>query len=490
MVHVEFVDQTVRDGPQSLWGFKMTCAQMQAAADQLDNTGFRAIEIMASATERLMRENKWDRLDAVRAMLPKSRLRKALLAAGPGLMAGTPDCINDLSTALYPKHGIDEVWILDCMYDMARMERACRVAAATGLSVIPAVMFGDAPSLTDDFYAATVRTYVSWGIASAIFIEDAPGVMRPERARTLLPAIVEAAGGLPVELHCHNTTGLAPLNYLEGIEAGIRILHTAGAPMANGGSLPSTEMTVSNLDWLGHTHSLDTSSLAPVAEHFTRVAQQEGLPLGVPVEYDVGVYQHQIPGGMMGSLRSQLAQYNMSEKLAEVLREVPLVRADLGYPVMATPYSQYMGIQAVLNVITGDRYSIVPDELIRYVLGHFGTPPEPIDENVKDRVLAHSNAKRFADWKWEQPTLEEVRRQYGWNLSDEELVTRYTVDAADIAATEAAGPIRLNYSTREDTSVEALIAEIMPHTRVGHARAVVDGLELSLRRSGCAGHSS
>jgi oxaloacetate decarboxylase alpha subunit len=367
------------------------------------------------------------------------------------------------------------------------MERACRAAAATGMSVLAAIMFGDAPSLTDEFYAQSVRTYVSWGV-DGIFVEDAPGIMRPERARTLLPAIVEAAGGLPVELHCHNTTGLAPLNYLEGIEAGVRILHTAGRPLANGGSLPSTEMTVSNLDWLGHTHSLDTALFAPVAAHFTKVAQQEGHLLGVPVEYDVGVYQHQIPGGMMGSLRNQLAQYNMSEQMAEVLREVPRVRADLGYPVMATPFSQFMGIQAVLNVVTGDRYSMVPEELVRYVLGHFGTPPEPIAENVKDRILAHPNAKRFAGWQLEQPTLKEIRQQYGVNLSDEELLTRYTVDAADIAATEAAGPIRLNYSTDEGTSVEALIAEVMPHTRVGHARAVVDGLELSMRRSGCAAH--
>jgi oxaloacetate decarboxylase alpha subunit len=206
VVHVEFVDQTVRDGPQSLWGIEMTSAQMKAAAGRLDNTGFRAIELMVSSTERLMREGRWDRLDTIRAMLPKSRLRKAQLAAGAGL-TGASDCINDLALAVHRKHGIDEFWFFDCMYDMERMERACRAAAATGASVLPAIMFGDAPSLTDEFYAATVRTYVSWGVADAIFIEDAPGIMRPERPRTLLPTLVDAAGGLPVELHCHNTTG-------------------------------------------------------------------------------------------------------------------------------------------------------------------------------------------------------------------------------------------------------------------------------------------
>jgi oxaloacetate decarboxylase alpha subunit len=488
VAHIEFVDQTIRDGPQSLWGFKMTCGQMRAVADRLDNAGYHAIEVQAGWTERLVRENKWERFDVIREMLPKSTLRNARLASGTGKMSGSPDSINDLTIKTHIKHGIDEFWVLDCLYNLPSMQRICRVIVENGAKVLPAIMYGDAPSLTDEFFAATVREFRSWGV-DGIYVEDAPGIMRPERARTLLPAIVEAAGGLPVELHCHNTTGLAPLNYLEGIEAGIRILHTAGAPLANGGSLPSTEMTVSNLNWLGHTYSLDTSSFEPVAEHFTRVGRQEGLPLGVPVEYDVGVYQHQIPGGMMGSLRSQLTQYNMPEKLAEVLREVPRVRADLGYPVMATPYSQFMGIQAVLNVVTGDRYSMVPDEVISYVLGHFGTPPGPINENVKDRIMALPQAKALLEWEPDQRSLAEIRQAYGVNLSDEELMTRFTVDAADIAATEAAGPIRNRaYTLIEEVNAEALIAELLPRTRVGHLHARIDGLDVSLTRTGCAAH--
>jgi oxaloacetate decarboxylase alpha subunit len=131
---------------------------------------------------------------------------------------------------------------------------------------------------------------------------------------------------------------------------------------------------------------------------------------------------------------------------------------------------------------------MVPDELIRYALGQFGAPPEPIDQNVKDRILAQPNAKRLAAWHPEQPTIRDIRQEYGLNLSDEELASRYTVDAADLAATEAAGPIRLDYRVAEDATVQALIAEIMPRTRIGQARAVIDGLEVSLSRSGCAAH--
>jgi oxaloacetate decarboxylase alpha subunit len=249
-------------------------------------------------------------------------------------------------------------------------------------------------------------------------------------------------------------------------------------------------MTIQNLEWLGHTHRLDAELLAPVAEHFAAVAEQEGHLLGIPAEYDVGIYRHQAPGGMMGSLRSQLAEHGMLNKLGEVLREIPLVRADLGHPVSATPFSQFMGIQAVLNVTSGDRYSLVPDELILYAMGHFGTPPAPIDPEVRDRILAHPNAARFRDWTPAQPTLADVRRQYGLRLSDEELLTAYMVDPNDVAATEASGPIAgRSYAIVSDTGAEALLAAVLPSRRIGHARIRTGGVKLSLSRGGCGAHS-
>jgi oxaloacetate decarboxylase alpha subunit len=193
---------------------------------------------------------------------------------------------------------------------------------------------------------------------------------------------------------------------------------------------------------------------------------------------------------MMGSLRSQLAEHGMLNKLGEVLREIPLVRADLGHPVSATPFSQFMGIQAVLNVTSGDRYSLVPDELILYAMGHFGTPPAPIDPEVRDRILAHPNAARFRDWTPAQPTLADVRRQYGLRLSDEELLTAYMVDPNDVAATEASGPIAgRSYAIVSDTGAEALLAAVLPSRRIGHARIRTGGVKLSLSRGGCGAHS-
>jgi oxaloacetate decarboxylase alpha subunit len=345
-------------------------------------------------------------------------------------------------------------------------------------------MFGISPVHTDEWFADKVRQMASWGFVDAIYVEDAPGILTPDRAATLVPTIVEAAQGIPVEMHCHNTTGLAPLNYIEAIKHGVRIIHTASRPLANGPSLPSTEMMTDNLKWLGHTHGIDTSVLAAIADHFERVAKQEGHPIGTPNEYAVFTYKHQLPGGMTGTLKAQLAQYGMEDRLTEVLEEVVHVREDLGHPVSATPFSKLMGIQAVLNIVTGERYSVVPDEVIIYVLGHLGTPPAPIDENVKDRILGTPRGREFLDWEPPQPSLEELRREYGdARMSDEELLTRYLVPLEDIEATRAAGPLRRDYRFRDDESLPELVRDILALTRPGYIRLQRPDFSLILRRS-------
>ena len=166
--------------------------------------------------------------------------------------------------------------------------------------------------------------------------------------------------------------------------------------MANGPSVPSTEQTVENLRWEGHTTKVDLDRVRRIGAHLRRVAEQEGHPIGVPNEYNVFPYHHQLPGGMTGTLRAQLAQYDMSDRFDEVLEEIVHVREDLGHPISATPFSQLMGIQAVLNVVTGERYGSVPDEVLVYVLGHLGEPPAPIDENVLDRMLVDRSGPRDA----------------------------------------------------------------------------------------------
>ncbi len=487
MAHIEFIDQTLRDGQQSLWGMRMRAGMVAGVADLIDRAGFRVVDVTGSSMFecmlRYLREDPWEGLDLWRQWMPNAKLRAGSRSNCIAKFGLTPDSLMDLWIRTLVKHGINSFWIYDCLFNMDKMERLCKTAADAGAEVVPAIMFGISPVHTDEWFADKVRQMASWGFVDAIYVEDAPGILTPERAATLVPAIVEAAQGIPVEMHCHNTTGLAPLNYIEAIKHGVRIIHTASRPLANGPSLPSTEMMIQNLEWLGHTHSVDTSVLAPIAEHFERVAKQEGHPIGIPNEYSVFTYKHQLPGGMTGTLKAQLAQYGMEERLTEVLEEVVRVREDLGHPVSATPFSQLMGIQAVLNIVTGERYSVVPDEVIIYVLGHLGTPPAPIDENVKDRILGTPRGREFLDWEPPQPSLEELRREYGGShLSDEELLLRYLVPLEDIEATRAAGPLRRDYPFQDD-SLPGLVREILGLTRPAYVHLKQPNMSLTLRRS-------
>src|SRR3954451_2249716 len=367
--------------------------------------------------------------------MPNSELRAPVCQNRIGTFGMTPDALMDLWVRTLIGHGIDCIWVYDCLYNMEDMHRLCRTIADAGGKALGAIMYGISPVHTDAWWAARVRQMVSWPSVSGIYFEDAPATLTPKRGESLIPAVLEAAGDKPVEWHFHNNTGMGAVNYMKAIELGGTILHTCTRPLANGPSLPSTEQTLENLRWLGHTHSIDESRLPAIAAHCERVARQEGHPIGTPNEYNVFAYSHHLPGGMTGTLKAQLAQYGMTERLGEVLEECVRVREELGHPVSATPFSQLIGIQSVLNIVSGDRWSVVPDEVIIYLMEKFGTPPAPISEEVRDKVLSSAHGRRFADWERPQPSLAELREQYGGSrVSDEELLLRYMVPAEDIEA--------------------------------------------------------
>jgi hypothetical protein len=214
--------------------------------------------------------------------------------------------------------------------------------------------------------------------------------------------------------------------------------------MANGPSVPSVEIMVRNLELLGHTHNIDTSLLAPVAAHFERVGKAAGFLINQYAEYDVLSIQHQVPGGMVGTLKAQLAQQDMMDRLDDVLTETAVVRKELGYPGMATPFSQLVGTTAVLNIVPGKRYSVVPDEVIQYACGYYGEPAGPIDPNIMDKILSSPRAKEVAANPPPQPSIEDLRKQYGTN-DDDELILRALVPEADLNKMWAAGPVRRDY---------------------------------------------
>ena len=485
MAHIEFIDQTLRDGHQSLWGMRMQAGQVLPVAREIDRTGFRVVDVTGSSMfevlVRYCREDPWAGLDLISKALPRSRLRAGSRSNAIVGFSLNPNSLLELWIRTLAKHGIGSFWIYDCLFNIDQMRWMCGIVHDAGAEVVPSVMYGLSPVHTDEFFADKVGQMATFEGVSAIYVEDAPGVLTPERSRTLWPALVEAAGDVPLELHCHNTTGLAPINYLIGIEAGADIIHTASLPLANGPSLPSTEAMLENVQRRGHTTSLDESLLPVVAGHFRHVAEREGYLIGVPNEYQVFTYDHQLPGGMTGTLKNQLAQYGMTHRLEEVLEECAVVRQELGYPVSATPFSQLIGIQSVLNVVTGNRYSIVPDEVIVYALGHLGPFAAPLDEDVKDRILSSQRGKEFAHWEPPQPSRKELRHEYGENLSDEELLLHALIPTEDIKAMKAAGPPRTDYP-RFETSAATFLHDLISRTTARHLHVERPEFSLTLRR--------
>jgi oxaloacetate decarboxylase alpha subunit len=446
MGHIEFVDQTLRDGQQSLWGFRMRAHQAAPALPYINRTGFKVIDLTGggpfTVLVRQFKDDPWAATDFLIANLPNSSPRAGVRTLAVGGFGFTPDSIINLWIQTLTKHGIESFWLFDCLYDLPVMKAKAAVIRDAGCEPVPAIMYGLTDLHDDAFFARVAREMSTWEGVRSIYLEDAPGILTPERAATLIPALRAAAPDIRFELHSHNTTGLAPLVYIEGLRHGIDVIHTCSLPMANGPSLPSTEAMIEILTELGHTHSLDESQLAPVAEHFTREAAASGYAIGVPHEFRLLPYKHQLPGGMTGTLANQLAEHGMGDRLREVIEEIVIVRSELGEPVMATPFSQFVGIQAVLNIVTGERYSIVPDELIQYTLGHYGPLLRPVEPDIADRILASPRAGILERWERPQPTLGELRDRLGRGLSDEELLLRALLSEPEVDAMLAAGPIR------------------------------------------------
>jgi oxaloacetate decarboxylase (Na+ extruding) subunit alpha len=303
-------------------------------------------------------------------------------------------------------------------------------------------------------------------------------VLEVERLRELLPKIVAAAAPKPVEIHANNLMGMSGLTYVEAVKHGVKVLHTAARSMSNGPSVPSTESVVRNLELMGWEHSLDTSLLAPVEEHFRAVGRAAGHLVDQVSEYDLFNVTHQIPGGMVGTLKAQLEQHGMTHRLDEVLAEIGTVRRELGWPVMATPLSQLVGTQAVLNVVTGDRYDLVPDQVVAYAAGHYGEPPAPIDGEVLDRIMSADNAGRVVANPPEQPTLEELRARHGTGPGEDDLlILRALIPEHDIAAMQAAGPVEREYPllSPEVDELRNLIHTVQsPYVRVATERWAIE----------------
>lgn len=436
---------------------------MTPIAETMDKVGYRAIATVGSQAftvqVRNLNEDPWERIRILSKLITRTPLRGSYqIGSLSSFDLSTPRDIIALWIKRSVANGIRSFWICDYQYEMEKFVHFARIAKAEGAEVVPALMYTSSPVHTNEHWARKTRLLLEakeW--IDRIMIEDASGVMTPEKTKELVSTVQKNCEGLPLEFHSHCNSGLAPLCYLEAIQSGVTTVHTAVAPLANGASLPATETILRNARRLGFSSDLNEEALAAVSAHFRKIAEKEGLPIGVPMEYDLFHFEHQVPGGMMTNLTRQLREVGMENRLNEILEEIVLVRKEFGYPVMATPYSQIVGAQAIENVISGERYKQITDEAIKYVLGYYGEPVVPIDSNVMDRIMSSPRVKQFVNWKPEgcDKSVAELRREIGPELSDDDLLLKILIPGKTVKrgepqkrptppAVEATAPVSLS----------------------------------------------
>jgi oxaloacetate decarboxylase alpha subunit len=444
MNDIHFVDTTLRDGQLSLWASNMRTGMLLPIVEQIDRAGFDSMELIGSAffkkCVRDLKEDLWERIRLVAKLVNKTRLRsirsRSMLA-----FQITPPAIADLWLERLAAHGIIEVRTSDPSNTPSYWAEAVRAANRVGLKTILNIIYSISPKHTDEYFLQRAREAAKLDVAG-ICLKDPGGLLTPEATRRLVPVILKEANGKPVELHTHCNTGLGPICCLEAIKLGVKSINTAIPPLADGSSNPSIHNVAMNARALGFTPIVDEQPLKLVTQHFTAIARKENLPIGKPLEYDAFHPEHQVPGGMISNFHFQLANIGKIEKLNEVLEEVARVRAEFGFPIMVTPYSQFVGVQAAINVIVGERYKEISDEVLHYALGHWGKEEaESIEPNLRDRVLSHPRARALAHWEVPELTVKEFRRKYGGDsASDDETLLRYFAGEEFVAAMRIAGP--------------------------------------------------
>ncbi|MGA9422405.1 MAG: pyruvate carboxylase subunit B [Rhodanobacteraceae bacterium] len=460
--NVRLIDVTLRDAHQCLWATRMTTAMMAETAPLLDRAGFEAIDLAGGAVfdvcVRYLREDPWERMRILSSWVKKTPL--IVMTRGQSLFTFEffPDDIVALTAERIFANGIRYHTPYDALNDMRNMEVPVRAGKKAGLYVDAGVVYTVSPVHTDEYYARKIKELVALG-ADAIFLKDPSGLLTPERAATLVPIAKAACGELPLQLHSHCLTGLAPYVAVQSVPFGVDVVHTATSTLANGASHPATETFVHNIARHGYETGIDLKLVERVAERLRYIAGREGKPLGQIVEHDSFHYEHQMPGGMISNLKSQLKTIGIEHKLPEILEEAARVRCDLGYPIIVSPFAQFVITQAVLNVMGKERYGTVPDEVRKYVLGHYGEIAGPIAPNIFDRISNGAEPVKARPGDLLEPGIKRIRRQRGPFQSDDDLLLAAFYSDSEYNALKAAGPIKTEYPLAS-TPLLTLIKEI------------------------------
>ncbi|HTQ37118.1 MAG TPA: hypothetical protein VMH77_08785 [Steroidobacteraceae bacterium] len=484
---VELVETSLRDGNQSLWGATgIDTARTLSIAPVMDRVGFKAIDFTTSThmgvAVRYQREDPWERIRLMAQATPNTPLQFmstgfrfiAWEAASPEFMA--------LAFRTLARNGIRRFCLADPMNDVdAQIACARMVKREGGEFVIAALVYTLSPIHDDAHYVDAARRLAACADVDALYIKDPGGLLLPQRARGLVPAIAAVIGDRKLELHSHGTIGLAELAYMEAPDHGVSALQCASGAAADGNSNPPAERVVANLRALGHRVDIDDAALAEVGRYFTRLAEAEDLPAGRPMAFDAAYLRHQLPGGVVGTMRRHLAEARLSHLEGAVIAELARVREELGWPIVMTPFAQMILTMAVMNVTGTERYGVIPDEVIRYALGRFGRPNIPLDAAVLDRIMS---LRRTREIQAEPPMagVAGLRRRLGAQLPDEELLLRATMPANLVDAMQAAGPAPREYDPQL-RPVLKLIRELCARRDLSRVVVQKPGFSLHLSRS-------
>ncbi len=426
---VRITDTTLRDGHQSLWATRMRTAEMLPILETMDEVGFNSLECWGGATFdaslRFLDEDPWERLRLIKKYVVRTPLQ--MLLRGQNLV-GYRHYGDDIVRRFVYKaaeNGIDIFRVFDALNDIRNFETAAAAIKETGKHLQAAVVYTISPVHSLDHYLEVAHSLVDMG-ADSICIKDMAALLSPFYAEQLIGRL-KAEIAVPIQLHCHYIGGLAPMTYLKAIEAGVDVIDTATVPLAFGNSQPATEMVVTALIGTPYDTELDLETLFSIAKYFEKVRLETGHDRGVTSLTHMQVYSHQVPGGMISNLESQLSEQNAMDRLPEVLEEIPIVRSEIGYPPLVTPMSQIVGTQAVLNVLSGRRWRIVPDEMKAYLRGKYGAAPGPISTEVITRVLGDEEPIHVRPADLVSETLEDYREEIGELARSEEDLLSYAL---------------------------------------------------------------
>ncbi|UCD09865.1 MAG: sodium-extruding oxaloacetate decarboxylase subunit alpha [Dehalococcoidales bacterium] len=426
---VQITETTLRDGHQSLIATRMRTRDMLPIAEQLDKAGFFSLEVWGGATFdsciRFLNEDPWERLRSLRNIVKNTRLQ--MLLRGQNLVGYRhyADDVLDEFVRLSVKNGIDVFRIFDALNDLRNMEPAIRAVSKYKGHVQGTICYTTSPVHNNEKFAEMAKDLEDLGCDS-ICVKDMAGLISPALATDLVKTI-KSRTNVPISLHSHCSSGMAPASYFAAAEAGVDILDTAFSAFGWGTSQPPTESMVATLQETPYDTGIDLELMYEIGEYFASLAgKYRMLFTAETTRPSVNVLLHQIPGGMLSNLVSQLREQNALDKYGDVLEEVPRVRADLGYPPLVTPTSQVVGIQAVLNVLLGERYKQVTQEVKNYLLGLYGRPPGPVNEEIRNQVIGDEPVMEDRPAEMLEPELEKLSEE-GHNLgiihSEEDLMT-------------------------------------------------------------------